>query len=88
VTALYQTGRLAALSGQYLDRGLAALRLCLALPPSAEEGAPTVAQVQWRIGNILEKKGEKEAARVAYIKALGANPNFTPAFAALKKLNG
>jgi len=88
VTALYQTGRIAALSGQFLDRGLAALRLCLAQTPSPEEGAPTTAEVNLRIGNILEEKGDRDAARVAYIKALSANPKFTPAFDALKKLNG
>lgn len=88
VVALYQTGRIAALSGQFLDRGLAALRLCLARTPSPEEGAPTAAEVNLRIGNILEEKGDKDAARVAYIKALAANPKFTPAFEALKKLNG
>jgi tetratricopeptide (TPR) repeat protein len=87
VTALYQTGRLAAISGQYLDRGLASLRLCLAMSPSPEEGAPTAAQVNFRIGNILEQKGDKDSARVAYIKALSTSPRFTPAFDALKKLN-
>jgi tetratricopeptide (TPR) repeat protein len=88
VTALYQTGRIAAVSGQFLDRGLASLRLCLALTPSPEEGAPTAAEVNLRIGNVLEEKGDKDGARVAYIKALAANPKFTPAFEALKKLNG
>lgn len=88
VPALFQTGRIAAVSGQFLDHGLASLRLCLALSPSPEEGAPTATEVNLRIGNILEKKGDKDAARVAYIKALAANPKFTPAFDALKKLNG
>jgi len=88
VTALYQTGRIAAVSGQFLDRGLAALRLCLAFTPSPEEGAPSAAEVHLRIGNILEQKGDKDGARVAYIKALAANPKFTPAYDALKKLNG
>jgi len=88
VAALYQTGRIAAVSGEFLDRGLASLRLCLALSPSPEEGAPTAAEVDLRIGNILEKKGDKDGARVAYIKALSANPKFTPAFNALKKLSG
>jgi tetratricopeptide (TPR) repeat protein len=88
VTALYQTGRIAALSGQFLDRGLASLRLCLAHTPSPEEGAPTAAEVNLRIGNILEERGDKDGARVAYIKALAANPKFTPAYDALKKLNG
>jgi Flp pilus assembly protein TadD len=88
VTALYEVGRIAALSGQFLDHGLASLRLCLAHSPSPEEGAPTAAEVNLRIGNILEEKGDKDGARVAYIKALASNPKFTPAYEALKKLNG
>jgi hopanoid biosynthesis associated radical SAM protein HpnJ len=60
---LYQVGLLAAVSGQHLDRGLASLRLCLKLP--AAQGAPSHAAAQWRLGNILEKKGDPEGqARV------------------------
>jgi tetratricopeptide (TPR) repeat protein len=75
--ALYQVGRNAALSGQHFDRGLASLRRCLALP--APEGAPPHAAAQWRIGTILEKKGDREGARAAYVAALKIDPRFTQA---------
>lgn len=83
--ALYQTGRLVVLSGQQLDRGLAVLRQCLTLP--VPEGQPPAAAVNWRIGNILEKKNDKAGARAAYEAALKADPKFAQAIEALKKLN-
>jgi tetratricopeptide (TPR) repeat protein len=83
--ALYQTGRIAVLTGDRLDRGLAALQECLTL--KTPEGQPPYAAVQWRIGNILEKKNDKPGARAAYEAALKADPNFKEAIEALKKLN-
>jgi tetratricopeptide (TPR) repeat protein len=82
--ALYQIGRLAAVSGQHLDRGLAVLRQCLALTPP--EGQPGHAAVHWRTGNILEKQGDKAGARAAYEAALQVDPKFPQAIEALKKL--
>ncbi len=82
---LYQTGRLVALSGQRLDQGLTVLRKCLTLVPP--EGQPPHAAVHWRLGNILEKKGDKAGARAAYEAALQADPKFPQAIEALKKLN-
>jgi tetratricopeptide (TPR) repeat protein len=82
---LYQLGRFAALTGQALDRGLAAMRRCLELPP-AKEPPGGHAAVQWRIGNILEKKNDPAGARAAYQAALKLDPNFTQAAEALKKL--
>lgn len=84
--ALYQVGKLAATSGQSLDRGLAALRRCLALPVPEIPGTPGHAAAQWRLGNILEKQGDPAGARRAYEAALKLDPNFTPAADALKKL--
>lgn len=82
--ALYQFGKLAAVTGQQLDRGLAALRRCLVLPPPS--AGPGLAATHWRIGNILEKQGDKAGARTAYETALQVDPNFKQAAAALKKL--
>jgi len=82
--ALFQTGRLAAISGERLDRGLAVLQHCLTLTPPA--GQPPLAAVQWRIGNILEKKGDKPGARAAYETALKSDPKFSQALESLKKL--
>lgn len=84
--ALYQVGKLAAISGQYLDRGLASLRRCLELTPPAAPNTPGLAAAQWRIGNILEKKNDPAAARVAYEAALKLDPKFSPAADSLKKL--
>jgi len=81
---LFQLGRLAAVSGGHLDRGLAALRVCLGL--AAPPGAPSHAAVQWRIGNILERQGDLAGARAAYTAALQLEPGFTAASDALAHL--
>ena len=83
-SALFQTGRLAAISGQQLDRGLGLLRQCLAQTPP--EGQPGHAAVHWRIGNILEKKSDPAGARAAYEAALKIDSKFPQALEALKKL--
>jgi tetratricopeptide (TPR) repeat protein len=82
--ALYQVGRLAAISGQDFDRGMASLRRCLTL--SAPESAPPHSAVQWCLGIILEKIGNTAGARAAYEAALRDDPKFTPASDALKHL--
>lgn len=84
--ALYQVGRLAAVTGEYLDRGLAALRRCLALPVPTPN-TPGHAAAHWRIGTILEKRKDLPGARTAYEAAVTLDPKFTPAADALKKLN-
>lgn len=83
--ALYQLGRVAALSGEQIDRGVAALQRCLALPPAS--GAPGHDAANWRLGNLWEKKGDKSAARAAYQAALAVTPGFPQAVEALKKLD-
>jgi tetratricopeptide (TPR) repeat protein len=83
--ALYQVGRNAALSGQNFDRGLASLRRCLELP--VPEDGPPHAAAQWRIGTILEKRGDRQGARAAYEAALKIDPKFTQASESLKKLD-
>lgn len=80
--ALYNIGRLAALSGEQLDRGLETLRALV-----AHEGRANDARAQTRIGNILEKKNDKAGARAAYQAALVGDPKFTQAMEALRKLN-
>lgn len=82
--ALFQTGRLAALTGDQPDRGLAALQRCLALTPPS--GAPGHEAAHWRLGNIHERKGDKAAARAAYQASLRINPQFTQAVESLAKL--
>lgn len=82
--ALFQYGRLSALTGDRLDPGMEALKKCLAVPPTP--GAPGHDAAHWRLGNLWEKKGDKKAARAAYEAALAVNPSFPQAIAALKKL--
>lgn len=79
--ALFQVGRLAAQSGQQLDRGLAALRELAAHPDRK-----TDARLHTFIGNILEKQGDKPGAITAYEAALAGDPKFTRALEALRKL--
>ncbi len=83
--ALYHTGRLAALSGEHIERGIEALRECLTLAPLV--GVPGHDAAQWRLGNLLEKQGDKAAARAAYQASLTVNPAFEDAATALKQLN-
>ncbi len=84
--SLYQVGRLAALTGQYLDRGLTSLRRCLTLPVPNPASTPGHAAAQWRIGVILEKQNDLPGARAAYEAAVKLDPTFTPAADSLKKL--
>jgi tetratricopeptide (TPR) repeat protein len=79
--ALFQIGRLAARSGEQLDRGLESLRELV-----SREGRPGDARSHTLIGNILEKKGDKPAARTAYETALAIDPQFTQAIESLRKL--
>jgi len=81
--ALYQIGRCAALSGQQLDRGIVALRRCLVLPEPVA-GTTSYANVHYRLGNLLEKTGCVEEARLEYARALAVNADFRPAKVALE----
>jgi predicted negative regulator of RcsB-dependent stress response len=42
--------------------------------------------VNWRIGNILEKLGDKTGAKAAYEAAIAIDPTFVQAIEALRKL--
>lgn len=79
--ALYHFGRLAAQTGQHLDRGLAALREIVAQPDRKND-----ARVHTFIGNILERQGDKPGAQAAYEAALAGDPRYTQAIEALRKL--
>lgn len=82
--ALYHVGRCAALSGREIDRGIRALRQCLDLPPPPGDGLPTHACVRYRLGNLLERKGDLLAARAEYARAQELHPDFRPAKIQLK----
>jgi tetratricopeptide (TPR) repeat protein len=77
-------GRTAAISGQNLEKGIATLKQCLALP--RPKGAPTYMAVWNRIGNIYEQLKRPSDARAAYEESLKLDPNNKDAKAALEKL--
>jgi tetratricopeptide (TPR) repeat protein len=82
--ALFQLGRLAAISGERIDRGMEVLKKCLALTPPAS--SPGHDAAHWRMGNLWEKKGDKAAARAEYQASLKVTPTYPQAIEALKKL--
>lgn len=82
--ALYQVGRTAALSGQRLDRGAAALRAYLARPYRAS--LPTHAGGRWRLGQILLAQGDRAGARREWMEALRLDPANADAKKALEEL--
>jgi len=84
--ALYQVGRTAALSGQQLDRGEKSLRTYIAMPVRDELENPSLAAAHFRLGNILEKKGNPASAREEYETALRIDPKQKLAREALAKL--
>jgi tetratricopeptide (TPR) repeat protein len=81
---LYQVGRLAAISGQQLDRGEAALKEYFQHTPAPDE--PPLYNAHWRLGTLYERKGDKAAARAEYETALQLRPDYSLAQNALKKL--
>lgn len=83
--ALYQVGRTGAMSGQQLDRAEGALRRYLALPAHAPEDPPPAA-AHYRLGMVLQHKGDRAGARAAYEAALRLDPAHEDAKAALQKL--
>jgi tetratricopeptide (TPR) repeat protein len=82
---LLQIGRLAGISGEHLEQGRTALERCLTLTPPP--GQPDHSRVHWRLGTILEKKGDKAGARTAYETALSLDPKFPQAIESLAKLH-
>ncbi len=84
--AMFMLGRLAALSGEELEDGLAALDAYLAHPaPPAEilPGSP-----HWRRALVLEKLGRMDEARAAIREALRLSPDLPGADADLARIGG
>ncbi len=82
--ALYQIGRCAALSGEQLERGRTALQRCLRLSPPNGDGMPTLASAHHRLGNILERMGDRTGAAENYAAARQIHPDFRPEKEALR----
>jgi tetratricopeptide (TPR) repeat protein len=82
--ALYQLGRVGAVSGKGLDRAQWALDRFIQMPH--KRGTPSIAAAHWRRGMIDEAKGDRAAARTAYETALRLDPKLAGAKASLDKL--
>lgn len=82
--ALYAYGRTSSISGLNLDRGEQSLRTYISAPIPV--GGPGIANAHYRLGLILEKKGDKAAARTEYQTALRLDPALTDAKKALDAL--
>ncbi|HQF39333.1 MAG TPA: tetratricopeptide repeat protein [Opitutaceae bacterium] len=85
LVALYQLGRVAAISGQRLPDGEAALRRYLE-QPTHPAGQPTNAHAQYRLGELLARRGDTAGARAAFEAALRLDPGLKPAAEALRRL--
>lgn len=80
----YHIGRFAAISGRELDRGEVALKKYLAYLPKGEE--PSLGTAHFRLGEIYEKKGQKDLALREFREALRLVPNSKEAAEAIKRL--
>jgi tetratricopeptide (TPR) repeat protein len=82
--ALYEIGRLAAISGRELDRGEAALHGFLDRDPPPPK--PSFAMAHWRLGQILERRGDRGSAKREYEAAIRLDPLLTEARLGLARL--
>jgi tetratricopeptide (TPR) repeat protein len=82
--AVYQIGRVTALSGLRLDEGAASLKEYLTHTP--DDNQPPLWAAHWRLGQIFEKKGDPAAARAEYEVALKLNPTQPQLIEAMKRL--
>ena len=81
---LYAYGRASSVSGMNLERGEQALKGYIAAPIPT---GPPVANAHYRLGLILEKKGDKAGARSEYQAALRIDPALQDAKKALDALH-
>ena len=80
----YYVGRVAAVSGERLDRGAQALTSYLKRQPG--DGAPSLASAHYRLGMIYERQGKRELARAEYERTLAMDPGQKEAEEALKRV--
>ncbi len=83
--AQYQIGKLAAISGQQLDRGETCLKNYLTYKPTDKE--PSLGGAHWRLGMIMEKRGNKAEAKKNYETAVKLDPTLKEAKEALKRVS-
>lgn len=81
---LYQLGRVGAVSGARLDRAQWGLDRYLKMPH--KRGTPSIAAAHWRMGMVLEAKGDRTTAKAEYETALRLDLKLAGAKASLDKL--
>jgi tetratricopeptide (TPR) repeat protein len=84
MAARYQVGRIAAMSGQNLERGEAELKRYLGYTPTNEE--PSHAGAWFRLGQIHEKQGRRPEALQDYQAAVRLDPTLKAAADAAARL--
>jgi len=82
---IYQIGKTSALSGQRLERGEECLKKYLAYTPKAEE--PSHAGAHMRLGQIMEKKGNKTEAKKYYQLAVDKDQSLKEAKEGLQRVS-
>lgn len=82
--ALFQIGKTASLSGTHTDEGLSALREYLAHKPGPEE--PPLSWAHYRLGLLLARQNERDAARREFEAALSMDEHLDEARSALADL--
>lgn len=80
----YLIGRVAAETGEQLERGEAALRAYLQVTPKPNERS--LAAAHWRLGVIFEKRGDIATARQEFASAATMDPNLKAAKETLARL--
>lgn len=85
MATLYQVGRTASVSGEFLDAGQAALEAYVARH-APKPGEPSLAWGHYRLGTIYQHQGDKKQASEAYESALAADPKHKQAKKALRSL--
>ena len=84
--AWYQIGRSAAVSGEFLDEGAAALQRYLAMPH--RRGQPETKHALYRLGQVQARAGHPDQARASWQRALALDPKFAEVEAELAKSPG
>ncbi|MEM1093178.1 MAG: tetratricopeptide repeat protein [Bacteroidota bacterium] len=84
LTALYQVGRTAALSGDFLERGAEALEAYVQQETGPRQ--PGHDSAYHRLGMVYAHQGRTDDARAAYEQALAINPDNEAAQEAMRKL--
>lgn len=82
----YQLGRLAAISGQFLDEGGAGLKRYLDGGLARGDNDPKDTAAWWRLGQIQAKQGDTATARASFQTALRLDPANTEAKKSLEAL--